>query len=211
MDLQADPKAVRYCLTVSRHAGTAVIVVGVLVLAGWLLDVKQLTTLWWGFATMKPNTALCLVLLGISLRLEQTSAIQPSITNRTRRLIGEIVAGSAALVGLLSGAEYLLRRDLGIDELLIHGALFSTAGTHPARMSTTSVVAVVAFGLSILCLDSKSTWAARLSTFAIASRFRPAIRCFKSLMSLSHHTSLRPVRRRSGSSAKPSHSSLPPP
>ena len=55
----------------SKGASAAAVVVGSLVLLGWWLGIPTLTSVFPGLATMKPNTALCFVLVGLSLFLIQ--------------------------------------------------------------------------------------------------------------------------------------------
>ena len=53
----------------SRMAGCAVALVALLVLIGWVIDIRLLTSGVPGWATMKGNTALALFLAGVSLVL----------------------------------------------------------------------------------------------------------------------------------------------
>jgi PAS domain S-box-containing protein len=56
-----------------RLAGRALLLLGVAVLCGWLLDVAVLKSVVPGWASMKPSTAVALMLLGLAL-----SRLQPS-------------------------------------------------------------------------------------------------------------------------------------
>ena len=81
---------------------------------GWALHLSRLTT--WGFAPVKmvANTATCFLLLGASLWLLRNRSC-----TRTARLAANTMAGTTALVGLLSLVEHFLGRDFGIDQLLV--------------------------------------------------------------------------------------------
>src|SRR5882724_5686464 len=88
-------------LTLSRIAGCAVALVALLVLIGWVFDVRILTSGGVpGWATMKGNTALALFLAGVSLVL----ASLPH--SRWVRIAGVTCAATAAVVGLLTVGEY---------------------------------------------------------------------------------------------------------
>ena len=59
-------------------------------------------------------TAICLILLGVSLWLRRKANEQ----TRVRNFAGQLLAGLAAAIGLVSFGEYLFGWDLGIDQLL---------------------------------------------------------------------------------------------
>ncbi|WP_182378595.1 bifunctional diguanylate cyclase/phosphodiesterase [Nocardioides sp. WS12] len=59
------PEVGRADIRLARQFGGVVAVATFLVLVGWYAGVEQLTTLVPGFASMKPNTALCLLLLAL--------------------------------------------------------------------------------------------------------------------------------------------------
>ncbi len=58
----------------SRGASTMGILVGVSVLVGWLLDIPLVKSMLPGLVTMKVNTALCLILAGVALRVLENEA-----------------------------------------------------------------------------------------------------------------------------------------
>jgi len=59
----------------SRATGAATILVGSLVLLGWLIDAEPLKAVIPGLVAMKVNTALCFVLCGLCLWLPFTTTI----------------------------------------------------------------------------------------------------------------------------------------
>src|SRR5579859_1832436 len=65
----------------AKLASTAVVAVAALVLVGWLLRIPTLVQLVPGLASMKPNTAVALGMLGIALRL----SIEPGGGGRAGR------------------------------------------------------------------------------------------------------------------------------
>ncbi|HEX6245344.1 MAG TPA: histidine kinase dimerization/phospho-acceptor domain-containing protein, partial [Polyangiales bacterium] len=90
---------------------------------------------------MRPNTALCLVLLAISLLLLR---IRPPGSRGAR--IALACAGLSTLVALLTLAEYLLGTPFGIDELLVQ--------VPRARMSPITACALASVG----CVLGLSAW-----------------------------------------------------
>jgi hypothetical protein len=72
-------------------------VAGIVVLLGWLLQIEFLTSIVPGYATMKPNTALCFFLSGCSLWL-----LHNRYLDAKRTLAARIFAAPVALVGALT-------------------------------------------------------------------------------------------------------------
>jgi signal transduction histidine kinase len=90
-----------------------------------------------GPGSMKPNTALGLILLGIAL---WSIAVRPG--GAVARWIG-LSAAAAALIGILTLVEYLIDRDLWIDHLL-----FARVG----RMGANSAFGLAALGSGLLAI-----------------------------------------------------------
>jgi PAS domain S-box-containing protein len=93
---------------------------------------------------MVPNTAVALLLAGTAgaLRHKQDG----SAMRRALALLAGLVG-----VGIGAGtiAEYALGMDLGIDQLLIHGA----QGPHPGRPSSRAALALLCLGLALILSD----------------------------------------------------------
>jgi len=107
------PPASQWSWFVSFGAALSTLV-GLLGLAGWVFDVPVLKSGLPGQVEIKANTALCLILLGVSLWLRRKANEQ----TRVRNFAGQLLAGLAAAIGLVSFGEYLFGWDLGIDQLL---------------------------------------------------------------------------------------------
>jgi len=59
--------------TLPQSAAVLVILIGVLVVGGWVLDIQMLKTVFPGLISMMPNTAIGLILAGFSLLLQARS------------------------------------------------------------------------------------------------------------------------------------------
>jgi PAS domain S-box-containing protein len=122
----------------SRWLSAGVAAVGLVVLFGWALDVPALTRLHPSLASMKPNTAVCLTLLGGAL------------WSRARGRPGwpvPVVLGTPALaIPLVTLVEYLTGRSLGIDDLVFR---VPGAGDAPARMSLATTLSLLFLGVSV--------------------------------------------------------------
>ncbi len=120
--------------------GTAVIAVGIAVLCGWFLDIGVLRSVLPTWPSMKPNTAVLFVLLGLAL----------CATDRPRwrrQRTGLIAFASAIVISTL--VEYVLAVNLHVDELL-HRDVTNPVGTAvPGRMATTTALAFLAIAASL--------------------------------------------------------------
>lgn len=97
-----------------------------------------------GLVAMKPNTAVCLCLGGLSLLL----LAQPRPDPRKRRA-SALLAGAMALVGALTLVEYLTEWRFGIDELLFQDRYVSRA---PGRMAPITAFNFVCLGTALWLL-----------------------------------------------------------
>jgi PAS domain S-box-containing protein len=126
------------------------IVVGSAGLTGWIFDVPVLKSGWPGLIQIKANTAICLILLGVSLGLRKRA------NERTphRNIAGQLLAGAVAFIGLISFGEYLFGWDLGIDQLLFtdHPAeAFRSAGL--GLMAPLNALNFYLLGLALVLLN----------------------------------------------------------
>src|SRR3954471_11324130 len=96
----------------SRTAGASAMLVGALVLTGWLFDTHWLKSIY-GDITMKANAALSFLLAGASLWTLSVDELRTSA-----RRAGQVCAAVVALTGLLTLSEHVLGWNLGIDQLL---------------------------------------------------------------------------------------------
>jgi PAS domain S-box-containing protein len=123
-------------------AGTAVLV-GTLVLLGWLFDVPALRTLLPGTNPMVASTAACFILTGVSLGLQRRPAGQGA------RWAARTLALAAAAVGLLKLSEYVFGWNLGIDQTL--GAI--NPGPFPGEMALLTAITFTLSGTALAILD----------------------------------------------------------
>ena len=122
--------------------------VSIIGLAGWAFDVALLKGLG-GAITMKANAAVALFASGVAL-------IFISSTRPTRRTLGRISAGVAALLGFLTLSEHLFGWNLGIDELLVREAPGAAATTSPGRMGPNASLSLTLAGAALWSLYRRS-------------------------------------------------------
>jgi|RhiMetdeSRZDD1v2_1073273.scaffolds.fasta_scaffold31796_3 PAS domain S-box-containing protein len=138
--------------TLARLAALAVVAVGLVVMSGWLLDVGRLRGPIPGLIEMKANTAIGFVLCGASLWL----VVQRDLDPRLRR-VAIACAAAAALIGALSLVEYVLGRNLGIDQLLFHDPAEGPTDptVNPGRLAPQTCVNFMLLGLALVYFDRR--------------------------------------------------------
>jgi signal transduction histidine kinase/ActR/RegA family two-component response regulator len=141
---------------------------GASALAGWIFDQPQWRSFLAGGSEMKANTSLALLSLAAGVALRH---IAPHA--RSARLLGNLLAVGVGLIALLTLSQYVLHRDLGIDQAIFKDR--STIGTsHPGRMSPPTTVALCFGAIGMLLLDRETRRGWRPSQwFALATAFVP--------------------------------------
>ena len=146
-------------------AGSVAAAVGTTVLLGWLLGFDILKSIVPGLLTMKVNAALTFVLLGIGMLLSERAT-----TARDRRTAVLPVAAVLVLAALV-GSQYLIGRDLGIDQWLFRELPGQVGTVEPNRMSPITVICFLLVGTGIV-----------LATVRRATRAVPALLIGASLL-----------------------------
>ena len=115
----ADPDVVTFVGRFVSFASFVSVVVGLLGLAGWLFGIPVLKSVIPGQVVIKPNAAVCLVLIGLSLWLLRKVDDPP--VPRARKFGGQVLAAFVAAVGLLSLTEYATRSGSGHRPVAVPG------------------------------------------------------------------------------------------
>ncbi len=137
-----------YSPKLTQTASIISILVGCLVLIGWQFDIGILKAgLSPNLTTMKVNTALCFLLSGVSLWLQQGK--------RIKRRIAQVCALAVVLIGLLTVSQYLFGWNLGIDQLLSRD-LPDVKIISPGRMGLNTAVNFLLIGSALLLLGQRN-------------------------------------------------------
>lgn len=123
---------------ISLAFSIAVALIGCIVLIGWLLDMAILKSLSPGLISMKSNTALCFVLAGISIFL-QNDMKWPRPPGFKKNL-SVVAAGIFGLVAAFNLFEYIFRISPGIDELIFKDDPNPFGTLYPGRMYPSAVL-----------------------------------------------------------------------
>ncbi len=132
-------------------AGALVMLLGIVVLIGWIIGSPTLKNGLPGLVSMKANTAVCFVLSGISLSLlvnEHHRAL------RIRRIVARGIAAVIILIAAITILEYLSGWDLGIDQMLFREPHGTYGTVSPGRMALTTALSFLLTGTSLLLLDA---------------------------------------------------------
>jgi hypothetical protein len=100
---------------------------------------------------MKANTAVCLMLVAVSVLLLGDSSAPP-----VKRRIGQVCAAIVALVGLSTLSQHLFGWNLGIDQLLFHESREEAGLSFPGRMGVAASLNFSFLGLSLSFFDARS-------------------------------------------------------
>ncbi len=156
----ADPEVVRGLRRFIAFTSVASAAVGVLGLAGWMFRIPVLKSVIPGQVVIKPNTAVCLVSIGLSLWLMRKVDDRP--VPRARKLGGQLLAALTAAVGLLSLTEHVIGWDLGIDQWLFQETAADAIGSvRPGLMAPITALDFLLLGLALLGLDWTIWWRSR--------------------------------------------------
>ena len=148
-----------FFLKVSTIFAFFTIAIGVIVLAGWILNVSIFKTINTDLISMKANTAIVFILAGAALYL-------------SGRASGWKIRGFLSCVVLIMGAlnlcEYILNADFGIDQILFKDTAGFGGTVNPGRMAPNTAVNFILMGIALLTLDARNNMvfmAGHLSAF----------------------------------------------
>jgi signal transduction histidine kinase len=130
------------------HPEIVAIIIGLVVLLGWLLTIDVFIRIAPTWPSMKPNAAIATLLAGISIWL-----LRPQPQPRELRLLGRVCAIGVAVIGVLTLGEYVLGWNLGIDELLFREGAGAIGTSSPGRMGANATIVLTLDGLALLLLD----------------------------------------------------------
>lgn len=144
------------------------IAVSSLGLLGWALHLWVLTSVMPDWPTMKPVTAICFVMLGLSLWFLREPSGAGLESDSERKAVSLGLAAAVSCIGVATLAEYVTGLDFGFDGLLFHDSVVAAKEVHPGRMAAATAICLTSLGLSLMCMRRKSRfrrWAEYLALF----------------------------------------------
>lgn len=137
---------------ITQGAGTLLVLLGLTVMAGWLLRLPSVLQVLPGQDAMVFSTALCFALAGAALLIP---GHWPTLRRRGQTALGGLVvlAAGAMLV------QYFAKTDLGFDLRPFH-AWLSDPNPTPGRMAPNTALAFLLGGLALMLMPQASSRAA---------------------------------------------------
>jgi PAS domain S-box-containing protein len=165
-----------HSLVITQAASAIAIIVGCLILLGWCLDFEFFKNFFsLSMMTMKPNTALCFILSGVSLWISSRESgdwVDKGITSHSSfSLFAKICNSTVLITASITLVEYIFGWNVGVDELLFHDSPNAVMTSHPGRMglSTALNFLMISRALDLVThpKTSRSFWYAQV--FALIS------------------------------------------
>jgi PAS domain S-box-containing protein len=150
--------------TPSKVFSLLVIAIGAVGVTGWVLDIPAFKTVFPGLVTMKANTGICLMLVGVALFL-----LENDNAGRSPRLVARMFSLLAVLVGAASLCEHLFGWNLGIDQLLFHESLAEAGPSFPGRMGPAACCDFILLGSALAVIDVQNRRGFWLSPYLAAA------------------------------------------
>lgn len=142
---------------VSRVCAFLVSLVGLGVLIGWAADIPSLKSLVAGHASMKPNTAVCFIFVGLALAFREKRGV---------RIVG---GGVAIVIAGLTLLQYLTATEIGIDQLLFRDSRPSIGSNPPGRMAPTTALNFIFLASGLLCLEMRRGFLRNLAEMLVVA------------------------------------------
>ena len=135
----------------SKISGVVTIVIGSIVVCGWIFDIPLLKNLYPTFVSMKANTAIAIMLAGVSLLLFHSPRKSPFTA-----MTGSFSSAFVAAIGLLTFIEYVGGWNFGLDQLFFKETI-GTVGTYvPGRMALNTAFCFFCLGIALLLIRTKA-------------------------------------------------------
>lgn len=157
--------------TVVVLTGLLTIIVGFVVLAGWIYQIPLLKSLHPNYISMKANTAICFVILGcVILLLKKTNKSRFTI------IFARILLAIVASICLITFFEYLVQWNSGIDEVLFKDYSSNNRTLYPGRMAFNTCICFLLLVFSLLFNGTK------IKSLAYISHLLPLATCLFSIV-----------------------------
>src|SRR5687767_1527926 len=148
---QYSPEQLARCKYTSIAFALLAFCIGAAALLGWILDVEFLKRIHPTLVNMKANTAICLMLVAVSVIL-----LQDRSASTTKRSIVQVFAIIVGLVGLITFTEHLFGWNAGIDLLLFYESKEQAGQSFPGRMGVAASLNFFFLGIALSFVDTPS-------------------------------------------------------
>lgn len=153
--------------SLSRKSSIAVILIGTLVILGWVFDISLLKSILPGLPLMKVNTAGCFILAGSSLWLWHQLGKRQNLKSRVIQVLIFNFALLLILTASLTLIEHRFNLNLGIDQLLMQQPEPLGSLAAPGRIAANSAGAFWVIGAAFLFITNPRPRVEVVQTLAV--------------------------------------------
>jgi diguanylate cyclase (GGDEF)-like protein len=174
MDKDYSPRLDSAFKAYAEYTAITVLVIGIVVLAGgWVCGISFLQSLHPNWVSMKANTAIAFLLIGMSLFLLQIKLIGAWL-----RYIYMGCAMLVTLIGAITLVEYIFGVDIRIDQLFFNDTTPSVGTVSPGRMAPSTAMCFFLIGVALFLLDMNIQGYYHPSQYLALIAGLPAMLCF---------------------------------
>lgn len=150
--------------SLAKRASVLVILLGCIVILGWIFNIPLLKSILPFWVTMKVNTAICFILSGYALQ-------QLSQSTRQSARYAQIAAAIVLSIGLLTLVQYGFGLNLGIDQLLFQEPVTAVATSAPGRMAINTALNFLLLSSALILLSKPRSFQPGIQTFTVIAFF----------------------------------------
>ncbi len=141
---------ISFFASLSEICAILTFVIGCSVLLGWFFHISILKSGLPGIVTMKFNTALCFVLLGISLWL-----LQEKRSGKTTLFTARVCLVIISTILVVTTFEYMYGKNINIDELFFPEDPNPVFTVHPGRMALNALISFIFITSALFLLSGR--------------------------------------------------------
>ena len=148
---QYPQKQLRVYRAVSIALSLVAFSIGAAALLGWIFDNEFLKRIHPSLVTMKANTAVCLMLVALSVLL-----VEYGPGSVIKRRISMVLAAIVAVVAVTTLSEHIFGWNTGLDQLLFYESVREAGPSFPGRMGVAASLNFSLLGVALSFLDARA-------------------------------------------------------
>ncbi len=148
--------------TISIALAAFAFCIGGAALLGWIVGNEYLKRIYPTLVTMKANTAICLMLVAVSVFLINDRSSSP-----IKRGLCQLFAAIVGLVGLITLSEHLFGWNTGLDQLLFYESPAEAGLSFPGRMGVAGSLNFFFFGIALSLINARAQRWFRVANVAV--------------------------------------------
>lgn len=166
---KSDSGIYAYMRSLSQKFSIAVILIGTVVILGWMFDIPLLKSVLPGLPLMKVNTATCFILSGSSLWLWHQHSRRQNLKSKVVQFLIFNFAFLIILIASLTLIEYGFNLNLRIDQLLMQQSEPVGSLAVPGRMAPNTAGTFLVVGAALLLMGNPRSQVETIQGLAITA------------------------------------------